>query len=134
MLQASYLRDYPSKKKIGETVFVYAVTGTPEELSQFKTAQGTHYRVDEHTGTPLYFDTIYAGDVVTLKISSNNKTFIDLSEIRKAVALSKITGGNFGQALASTLASTLAPQLTSRPTSAPSSAPKTEEDSTDAPF
>lgn len=119
MLQANYLRDYPSKKDATKTTFVYAVTGTPEELDAFKTAQGTHYRVDEATGTPLYFDSTYVGDTANLKISSNNKVFIDVSAIRKSVALAKATGGDFGSALATALANAMVPQLTSRTAPAP---------------
>jgi len=41
----------------GKPLFVYGVTGTPEELSKYEEIQGAYFRKDEKTGTPLFFST-----------------------------------------------------------------------------
>ena len=87
---------YTSAK--GNTVFVYAVSGSESEMAAYKTAQGDNYR--EEDGTPLWFTTRFVGDAGSLVITSKGKVIADLSEYKKAESLVKQFGGNFGQELA----------------------------------
>lgn len=97
-ISASYARQY---KKAGSqhTTFVYAVSGTPEELAKFEQAQGDYYRTDDKTGAPLWFTTRFVGDDAKLIITSNNKVVADMSEYEKADSLAKQFGGNLGAEL-----------------------------------
>lgn len=91
-------RSYKSKN--GNTVFVYSVTGTQEQLESFATAQGDNHRVDESTGTPLWFTTRCVGQSGTLIITSNGKVVPDMSAFDQAASLAAQYGGNFGEQLA----------------------------------
>jgi len=42
-------------RKNSSIIFVYQITGTDKELAEFKANQGSNYREDESTGTPLFF-------------------------------------------------------------------------------
>jgi len=99
----SHRSPYTSPK--GNTVFVYAVSGTEQELADFKKAQGDFYR--EEDGTPLWFTTRFVGNTAPLVITSKGKVIADLSEYKKAESLVKQFGGNFGQELAKQMISGL---------------------------
>ena len=58
-MKATYLRQYV-KPETGNTVYVYTVDGTPEELAQYKSVQGSNYIEDRETGSVLWFTTKYA--------------------------------------------------------------------------
>lgn len=90
-------RSYRSKN--GNTVFVYAVSGTEAQLAEYKKASGEYHRVDED-GTPLWFTTRCVGDTGKLIITTNGKIVPDMSEYDKAASIAAQYGGNFGQALA----------------------------------
>lgn len=65
-------------KKDGEYRGVYTVSGTPEELANYKAAQGEYYQEEE--GNPLYFTkNISEGKSFNLAISSNNNVYIKKS-------------------------------------------------------
>ena len=49
-MRAKKIRSYV-KPGSGNTVFVYGVTGTPEELAKYKEVQGANYKEDEN-GNP----------------------------------------------------------------------------------
>lgn len=98
MLKARKVRSY-TKAGTGNTVFVYAVTGTPEELAKYKEVQGANYKEDEN-GNPLFFTTNFAGDSCDLIITQKNKVIADMSDYAAAASLSKQFGGNLGQELA----------------------------------
>lgn len=104
-MEATLIRNY--KSQAGNTVFVYAVNGTAEELENFKNAQGTNYRADEKTGAPLWFTTRCIGDTGTLLITSNNKVVPDMSEYDKAASMAAQYGGNLGEQLARAAAEAL---------------------------
>jgi hypothetical protein len=91
------LRSYTSKN--GNKVFVYAVSGTAEQLEKFKTAQGTNYRESED-GTPLWFTTRSVGNQGELIITTNGKIVPDMSAFDNAASLAKQYGGNLGEELA----------------------------------
>lgn len=96
-MKTKLIRSYRSKN--GNTVFVYAVSGTPAQLEAFKAAQGDNYREAED-GTPLYFTTNCHGQSGALVITSKGKVVADMSAYEQAASLSKQFGGNFGQELA----------------------------------
>jgi len=98
-MNITFSRNYV-KKDTGNDVFVYVVTGTPEQLEAFKSAQGSNYRVDQKTGEILWFNSRYVGETGKLIITSNNKVVADTSAFAKAKSLSAQYGGNFGQELA----------------------------------
>lgn len=98
-------RSYKSKQ--GNTVFVYAVAGTTEQLADFAEAQGDNHRVDETTGEPLWFTTRCVGNTGTLLITSNGKVVPDMSAFDQAASLAAQYGGNLGQSLADSAAAML---------------------------
>ncbi len=96
-MKVKLLRSYRSGK--GNTVFVYTVSGSKEQIEAFKAAQGDNYREDEH-GNPLWFTTRCIGNTGTLIITSKGKVVPDMSQYEQAASLAKQFGGNFGQELA----------------------------------
>lgn len=118
-MNITFSRNYV-KKETGNNVFVYTVTGTPEEMESFKTAQGPkNYRVDPKTGDVLWFNSRYVGETGKLLITSNNKVVADTAAFAKAQSLSAQYGGNFGQELARAAAMSLVSGLTKTTASAP---------------
>lgn len=91
------IRSYTSKN--GNKVFVYAVSGTAEQLEKFKAAQGENYRQAED-GTPLWFTTRSVGAQGELIITTNGKIVPDMSAFDNAASLAKQYGGNLGEELA----------------------------------
>jgi Tfp pilus assembly major pilin PilA len=91
------IRSYTSKN--GNKVFVYAVSGTKEQLEKFKAAQGENYRQAED-GTPLWFTTRSVGAQGELIITTNGKVVPDMSAFDNAASLAKQYGGNLGEELA----------------------------------
>lgn len=97
-------RSYTSKA--GNKVFVYSVSGTPEELAKFKTVQGENYRETE-AGVPLWFTTRSVGNSGSLIITTNGKVVPDMSAFDQAASLAKQYGGNLGTELAKAAAAQL---------------------------
>lgn len=118
------IRSYRSKN--GNPTFVYAVSGTANDLAAFKEAQGEFYREDESTGSPLWFTTRCVGDNGKLIITTNGKVVPDMSAYDQAASIAAQYGGNFGQELARQAATSI---LGNKATSAPveASAPVAEE-------
>lgn len=108
-MKARKLRSYKkAAKKVGakaSTVFVYAVSGSKEELEQFKAAQGDNHRVDDD-GTPLWFTTRFAGENAKLIITENG-VYADMSDYDAAASLAEQFGGNLGAELARAAANKL---------------------------
>ena len=123
-MKATLVRSYKSSK--GNTVFVYAVKGTAEQLEAFAKAQGDFARVDDKTGEHLWFTTRCIGNSGTLIITSNGKVVPDMSAFDQAASLAKQYGGNLGDQLAKAAAEQLlgANRTT---TAQPVEQPKTEE-------
>lgn len=90
-------RSYRSKN--GNTVFVYSVSGSTEQLEAFKKAQGSNYREDDK-GVPLFFTVRCVGQTGSLIITSTGKVVPDMSAFDEANSLAKQYGGNFGQEIA----------------------------------
>lgn len=104
IMKIKAIRSYTSKQ--GNKVFVYAVSGTKEQLAKFKEASGEFYRESED-GTPLWFTTRSVGDNGELVITTNGKIVPDMSKFDQAASLAKQYGGNLGEELAKHAASAL---------------------------
>jgi len=91
-------RSYRSKN--GHPTFVYSVTGSAEELSAYKDAQGDYYREDETSGEALWFTTRCVGTNGKLIITTNGNIVPDMSAFDQAASIAAQYGGNFGQELA----------------------------------
>lgn len=121
-------RSYKSQK--GNTVFVYEVSGSKEQLDAFAAAQGENHRVDESTGNPLWFTTRCVGQTGELIITTNNKVVPDMSKFDQAASLAAQYGGNFGDQLARMAAEQLmgsVAKATPAATPAPASSPASED-------
>ena len=103
-MKIKLMRSYKSKK--GNTVFVYGVTGSPEQLAAYKKAQGENHREDE-SGNALWFTTRCVGKSGTLIITTNGKVVPDMSAFDQAASIAAQYGGNFGEALAKQAAAEL---------------------------
>ena len=90
-------RSYKSKN--GNTVFVYTVSGTDSQMSDYKTAQGDFYK-ETPEGVALWFTTRCIGNNGTLVITSKGKIVPDMSAFEQAASIAKQFGGNLGQELA----------------------------------
>jgi hypothetical protein len=121
-MKAKKIRSYV-KPGTGNTVFVYGVTGTAEELARYKEVQGANYKEDEN-GNPLFFTTNFAGDSPELIITQKNKVIADMSDFAAAASLSKQFGGNLGQELARAAAEKL---MGHKSASVPQSVPSKED-------
>jgi hypothetical protein len=104
-LTGKFERNYRSKK--GNIVFVYSVEGTEKDMQAYEESVGENIRHDEVSGKPLYFTTRYAGDRISLLITSNGNVVVDTSEFDKAASLASQFGGNLGQSLADAAAAKL---------------------------
>lgn len=104
-MKATLVRTYKSKN--GNPVFVYAVSGKPEQLEAFAQAQGDNHRVDEATNKPLWFTTRCIGQTGELIITTNGKVVPDMSTFDQAASLASQYGGNLGDHLAKAAAEAL---------------------------
>lgn len=86
MLKAK-LSNYYRSAKTGQPVFVYFVTGTPEEMEAFKAAKGSFYREDA-TGNVLHFSSRALSnnrnETINLTITTNNSIVAD--DLNKVLA------------------------------------------------
>lgn len=103
-MKIKLMRSYRSKK--GNTVFVYGVTGSPEQIEAFKNAQGENFRESEE-GVALWFTTRCVGQTGSLIITTNGKVVPDMSAFDQAASIAAQYGGNFGQELARAAAANL---------------------------
>jgi hypothetical protein len=118
-MKTKLLRSYKSQK--GNTVFVYSVTGSPEQIAAYKAAQGDNYRESEE-GISLWFTTRCIGNAGTLIVTEKGKVVPDMSAFEQAASLAKQYGGNFGQELARAAVANLLGSNSSVSTSAPTPA------------
>lgn len=104
-MKVRLIRSYRSKN--GHVTFVYAVSGTKDQLASYKETQGDFYREDDKTGSPLWFTTRCIGQTGTLLITTNGNVVPDMSKFDQAASLASQYGGNFGQELAKAAAAML---------------------------
>lgn len=85
-MKATFNNSYPKRAKNGNMidVFVYHVSGTAQELADYKEVRGVQYREDGTTGQPLFFSLNYVGETVDLMITTNGNVVADTSNLRKA--------------------------------------------------
>lgn len=122
-MKITFLRNY-RKAETGNMVYVYAVSGTPEQLEAFAKAQEDNHVVDEETGMPLWFSTRFIGDAGQLSISRNGKVFADTSEFDKANSLcEQYKGTALGEQLARVMAEKLLEGLSTGKTATPAVKP-----------
>lgn len=121
IMKIKAIRSYTSKN--GNKVFVYAVSGTKEQLEKFKAAQGENYREDENKN-PLWFTTRSVGAQGELIITTNGKVVPDMSAFDNAASLAKQYGGNLGEELAKAAVA----KLLGAPSTAPVEVPVKKEE------
>lgn len=83
----------------GIVMFRYSVSGSAEEINQYKAAQGDYYRENEE-GTPLYFTPNYVGDNGSLGITAKGKVYADTSAFDKLNSMVSRYPGVLGQEIA----------------------------------
>ena len=111
-MKVTLVRSYRNEK--GTIVFVYRVSGSKEQLAQFKEIQGEYFREDEN-GSPLWFTVRCIGNSGKLIITTNGNVVPDMSAYDQAASLAAQYGGNFGEALAKASAEALAGRGTTVP-------------------
>ena len=73
-------------------VFVYNVSGTPEELAAYKASKAEHYREDTTTKVPLYFTQECIGKEAELIKSAKGQFFPDTSSMDTFASIEKRYG------------------------------------------
>jgi hypothetical protein len=91
-------------KVIVNTVFVYRVTGSPEDIKDYTDSKGDYLTTDVD-GTPLLF-TVSPSPTDVCKLykvlggDNAGQYRLDMSEFRKDMAIVAAAGGNMGQEIA----------------------------------
>jgi hypothetical protein len=108
MLKATYKSTFPHK---GNERHVYVMSGTPEELAEFKANQGGYYTEDTETGVPLFYTNFRSiMDEAVLKFSERSGNYnFDEKELQGAISKVNSIGGAVGQAMAVQLGTALLP-------------------------
>lgn len=79
--------------KSGKTMFRYIVSGTPEELAEYKKIKGEFYREDEALKQPLFFSTVNVGKEIDLRKTKDEKDFVvNDDEIRAFASMAQRYG------------------------------------------
>lgn len=78
-MKATSIRQY-RKRETGKMVFVYNVTGTPEEMAEYKKAKGDFYREDKDTKQVLMFSNRFTGKSVDLIKTEKGEYVADTTE------------------------------------------------------
>ncbi len=103
-MKAKKQRSY-YKSETQNRVFVYAITGTPAEIEEYKEAQGSNLVLDDETGAPLMFTTTFIGNNVQNVIKSEaGNYYIDRTAFDERRALAEAAGGDFAKSLADKMA------------------------------
>lgn len=100
-MKIKYHSKYNTVDKNGKGIvmFRYQVTGTEEQLRQYKAAQGEHYRENEE-GIALFFTPNYVGDNGSLGITAKGKVYADTAAFDKLNSLVSRYPGMLGQEIA----------------------------------
>ncbi len=101
--------DPETKQPVIRDIFVYRITGSPEDLKAYTDSVGNNLVTDDD-GSPLYFTiTPSPTDVCGMyqtKTGKNAGQFnLDMSEFRKDRAIVAMAGGNMGKSIADAKAS-----------------------------
>jgi hypothetical protein len=103
-LNAKFVRSYRAKGK-GTVTFVYSVSGSEENIKEYKRIQGDFLREDD--GKCLWFTTRFVGNNAKLILTEKDNVVPDMSAFDQAASLATQYGGNLGQELARTAAAQL---------------------------
>jgi len=109
-MKIKLLRQYKKAKPSGvgaNTVFVYTVSGSKEQIETYKEAQGENFVEDEETKSPLFFTIRFAGKSGNLIISREGKVSPDMSAYDQAASLIEQFPGALGQEMAKIAAANL---------------------------
>lgn len=74
-------RTNPYTSRNGNPTFVYHVTGTPEELAEYKKSKGDFYKEDKDAANaPLFFTTSACGNTAKLVKTSKGEFVADMTK------------------------------------------------------
>lgn len=98
-MKITYLSQHRSRNK-GNMCFVYAVTGTPEQIAAFKVSKKEFYRESKKEeggfpiGTTLFFSNRYVGKSGLLRENADKQWAIDTTEADQLISMVAQCGGN----------------------------------------
>ena len=98
----------------GTIVFVYKVSGSKSQMTQYIESQGEYlkYEDGDDTKAPLYFDTKYAGESGSLIVTQSGRAIVDRTEESKIMSLMEQHKGTaLGDALAAQIAAKMMKEL-----------------------
>lgn len=78
MIQLQFIRQYRKPAVIenkevikpSKLVFVYGVSGTPEQLAEYQKIKGVHHKIDDVTKMPLFFSPRFAGKTAQAELNT----------------------------------------------------------------
>lgn len=86
-------------RKSGKLGYIYNVTGTPEEIAEYKKLKGDFYREDAVTKTPLHFENDFIGvEAPLIKNADGTKFFANTGEQDIFATLAKKGGLEYAKA------------------------------------
>lgn len=145
-LKGTFKNTYNKTNKHGEriTMYVYSVTGTPEELQQFEITQGEFYRVDSD-GNPVWHSPRGYGQVVSLICAPATEKYpanviADTSSVAMMKAMMELYKGTpvydamAQQIAAAAIATATAVHAPAAPAPAPAPEPAAAATTEEAPF
>jgi hypothetical protein len=90
-MEAIFLKSY--NKSNGKTIFIYSLTGTDEELIDYKSSAGVNYRTEENK--PLFYTQYYLGKYDSLKKHTKKGHYFPLNqEFLEIKCITEKYGGN----------------------------------------
>lgn len=100
-MKAKFHSKYNTVDKNGKGIvmFRYLVSGTQEELKQYKAAQGEFYRENDEK-VPMFFSPNFTGNNISLGITSKGKVYADTSSLDKVNSLVSRYPGVLGEQIA----------------------------------
>jgi len=90
-LNTTFARQY-RKRETSKMVFVYNVTGTPEQLEEYKKSKGEFFREDKDTKQVLMFSSRYVGKTCPLIKTEKGEFVHDTTEFDQLANLSNQYG------------------------------------------
>lgn len=98
-MKITYIRQHRSREK-GNMCFVYAVSGTPEQIAKYKASKGEYYRETKEEefgfpkGTALFFSNRFVGKHGKLHETAKKEWVIDTTEADQLISMTAQCGGN----------------------------------------
>lgn len=75
------------KRETGKLVFVYAISGTVEELAAYKASKGDFYREDAKTKEPLLFSNRFVGQECPITKTEKGEFYHNTTEMDQLASL-----------------------------------------------